>query len=86
MPEDVPSELQLLSVAGEMMGCCSLPLSSFGRLAKDVIAELLRLDKEVFVLVGAKGKVDEGDMLCEVTEPDKRVLTVLFTAVNSTDP
>ena len=82
-PEDAPIELQLFCLAGDLIGCCSLPLSSFGRLVRDVIAELLQLDAEMLTLVGTKGKVDEGDMLCEVTEPGKRFLIVLITTAET---
>ena len=85
MPEDAPFELQLLSIAGEVLGRCSLPLTSFGRVAKNTIAELLHIHMDAFVLIGTRGRVDMSDMLCEVTEPDKRTLTVLFIATDLTD-
>ena len=84
-PEDSPSDIQLLNIAGEVIGCCSLPLSTFGRLAKIVIADLLHLRMDAFELVGTRGKVDMSDMLCEVTEPDRRVLTVLLIVTDLAD-
>ncbi len=80
MPEDAPTVFQLVNLAGDSLGICSLPLSCFGSFAKEVIAEQLLLQTDFFKIVGVKDTIDDVDMLCEVTEPDKRLITVVSIA------